>query len=121
MNEFQTKLKRKIDEYVNFVYDMTNKFPKEERYGSISQWRRATLSIILNWIEGYARKKPLVQLNFLDISFGSLKESRYLLHFARRRNYISEEDYHNGLELIEEIGAMLWTEIKKLEAKIKKQ
>lgn len=120
MNEFQTSLKKKMDEYVNFVYDVTKRFPKEEQYGSSSQWRRATLSIILNWIEGYARRKQLVQLNFLEISYGSLKESRYLLYFSRQRGYITENDYYKGLKLIEEIGAMLWTEIKNLESKIKR-
>ena len=117
MNEFQTKLKKKMDEYVHFVYDITEQFPKEELYSIVSQWRRATLSVILNRIEGYARKKPLVHLNFLEISYGSLKESRYLLSFSRQRNYITEEDYNKGLELVGEIGAMLWTEIRNLETK----
>jgi len=40
MSEFQDKLKIKMDEYVHFVYNVTRQFPKEELYGSISQWRR---------------------------------------------------------------------------------
>jgi len=47
-----------MDEYVNFVYDVTRNSPKEEIYSSVSQWRRSTLSIVLNYIEGYARKNP---------------------------------------------------------------
>ena len=54
--DFKEKLKLKMDEYVHFVYNVTRKFPKEELYSSVSQWRRSTLSIILNYIEGYARK-----------------------------------------------------------------
>ena len=115
MNEFQKKLKELMDNYVNFVYDVTRTFPREEIYSSVSQWRRSSLSIILNYTEGYARKKPLVQLNFLDISYGSFKESKYLLYFSNKRGFISEDDYGKGLELAEEIGKMLWTEIKALQ------
>lgn len=109
-----------MNEYVHFVYDVTKEFPQEELYSSVSQWRRATLSMILNYIEGYARKKSLVQLNFLEISYGSLKESKYLLYFAKQRNYITKKDYDAGLKLIEEIGAMLWTEISALEKSTRK-
>lgn len=65
MTDFQEKLKQLMDNYVNFVYEVTKSFPKEELYSSVSQWRRATLSIILNYIEGYARRRLLIQLNFL--------------------------------------------------------
>ena len=54
-NDFSDKLKRKMDEYVHLVYKLTRKFPKEELYGTTSQLRRAALSVILNYIEGFAR------------------------------------------------------------------
>lgn len=117
---FKEILKRKMDEYVHFVYKSTKNFPKDELYGVTSQFRRATLSIILNYIEGYARRKPLVQLNFFEISYGSLKESKYLLHFSMIEKYLSKNDYEIGLKMTEEIGAMLWTEISSLEKSIKK-
>jgi len=115
MNEYQEKLKRLMDEYVHFVYKITNKFPKNELYGLTSQIRRASLSIILNYIEGYARQKLLVRLNFLEISYGSFKESKYLLHFSLVEKYLDKTEYKIGLKLAEEIGAMLWKEIKNLE------
>ena len=49
MTEFQDKLKKLMDEYVHFVYSVTRKFPKEEMYSSVFQWRRSTLSTILNY------------------------------------------------------------------------
>lgn len=119
MTEFQKKLKSLMDEYVNFVYDVTKKFPKEELYSSVSQWRRATLSIILNYIEGYARKRPLVQLNFLETSFGSFKESKYLLFFSKKREFIMEDEYDKGSKLTEEIGKMLWKELIDLENSVR--
>ena len=66
---YHEKLKNKMDEYVHVVYKLTRKFPKEEIYGVTSQLRRAALSVILNYIEGYARGKNKAHKNFLEISF----------------------------------------------------
>jgi four helix bundle protein len=120
MTRFQKKLKKKMDEYVHLIYKVTKTFTKEEIYGLTSQKRRAALSIILNYIEGYARRKPAVQLNFFEISYGSLKESEYLLGFSYKENFISKDDYGYGYELTDEIWAMLWTEITALDKSIKR-
>jgi len=50
------KLKSKMDEYAHLVYEITGNFPKEEIYGITSQLRRASLSVILNYVEGFARQ-----------------------------------------------------------------
>ena len=76
--QFHDKLRQKMDNFAHSVYKITKDFPKEEMYGVISQLRRAALSVILNYIEGYARRKDKVHKNFLEISYGSLKEARYL-------------------------------------------
>lgn len=108
------QLKVKMDAYVHLVYGYTKNFPKEEIYGVTSQIRRASLSVILNFIEGYARKRIAVKLNFWEISYGSLKESKYLLNFSLKENYINKEQYITALNLAEEIGAMLWKAIESL-------
>lgn len=112
MNEYKEKLKNKMDAYVHWVYKVTKQFPQSELYGSTSQFRRASMSIVLNYIEGYARKKNLVQLNFYETSFGSYKESRYLIDFAYVEGWISEEDKEVGVTMAEEIGAMLWRDLE---------
>lgn len=110
---YHEKLKSKMDEYVHLVYKITKSFPKEEIYGIISQLRRVALSIILNYyIEGYARGRNKVYKNFLKISYGSLKESKYLLHFLLVEDYLSKSDYDKAMKLAEEIGAMLWVLLK---------
>lgn len=118
-NNFKEKLKHKMDQYVHLIYKLTKKFPKEELYGAVSQIRRAALSIILNYIEGYARRRSAVQLNFFETAYGSLKESKYLLEFSKTENFITEADCASALSLAEENGAMLWTEIVSLEKSIK--
>ncbi len=104
-----------MDEFVHLIYKLTKKFPKDELFGAVSQLRRAAMSIILNYIEGYARRKRLVVINFYETSYGSLKEAKYLLHFAVVEKWITAEEYKIAMNLAEEIGAMLWSTIGKLE------
>lgn len=113
-NKFHDRLKFLMDDYVNKVYDFSASFPKEEMFGVTSQLRRASLSVVLNYVEGYARRRPAVYKNFLETAFGSLKESKYLLYFSFRRKYLNEPDYKELLSINDEIGAMLWGVIKKL-------
>jgi len=106
---FRDKLQEKMDIYVHYVYGLTRKFPKDEIYGATSQLRRASLSVILNYIEGFARIKDKVYLNFLEISYGSLKESKYLINFSLVEKYLTEEECAKAIAMAEEIGAMLWS------------
>lgn len=115
MEDFQKNIKEKMDIYAHSVYDLTKKFPKEEIYGITSQIRRSSLSVVLNYIEGWARKRNLVRLNFLEISYGSLQESKYLLTFCLKRKLIEEKSYEEVYKTADEIGAMLWSEIKNME------
>lgn len=113
-NDFCEQLKMKMDGYAHLVYKLTKKFPKEELYNVTSQLRRSALSIILNYIEGFARQKKAIKQNFWEISYGSLKESKYLLNFSLKERYISRKEYESTIKLAEEIGAMLWRSLKSL-------
>ena len=107
-------LQEKIDKYVHEVYRLTKSFPKEELYGVTSQLRRSSLSVPLNYIEGYARQRDKVYKNFLEISYGSLKESLYLIKFSYNEGYISENECVVTLKLGDEICAMLWSVLRKM-------
>jgi four helix bundle protein len=114
-DQFHDVLRKKIDQYVHLVFRITKKFPKDERFGVTSQLRRAALSVMLNYIEGYARKRNKVYLNFLETSYGSLKESEYLLVFSKEEDYIDKgdkDDLAKASNLANEIGAMLWKTIQ---------
>jgi len=113
---FHENLKGKMDNYVHLIYKLSKDFPREEIYGTTSQLRRATLSIILNYVEGYARRREKVHKNFLEISYGSLQESKYLVEFCFKENYLSKQDYEKAGKLADEIGAMLWGTLSKLES-----
>jgi four helix bundle protein len=111
---FHETLRQKMDEYVHLIYAISRKFPREEIYGVTSQLRRSALSVILNYIEGYARMRSKVHKNFLEIAYGSLKESKYLLDFSLKEKYLIESDYQKAVRLADEIGAMLWTTMQKI-------
>jgi len=105
-----------MDAYAHLIYQITRGFPREELYGIIAQLRRAALSVILNYLEGYARGKDKgkVYKNFFEISYGSLKETKYLLYFSFTENYFNKDDYQKTIEIADQIGAMLWGIIKNL-------
>lgn len=113
---FHEELKDIMDEYVHFVYRITRAFPREELYGVTSQIRRASLSVILNYIEGYARQKDKVHKNFLEISYGSLQESKYLLDFSLKEKFFQQGDYEKIAELADRIGRMLWGILRKMDS-----
>lgn len=99
----------KLSDDVAFkLYLQTKNFPKEETYGITSQIRRAVLSIPTNIVEGYSRKGDKELAYFLNISLGSLAETKYLLYFSNRLGYITEEDYCNIQEILELLGKKLW-------------
>jgi len=112
MNKFQDNLRGKMDNYVHYVYALTKKFPREEIYGCTSQLRRASLSVILNYVEGFARERKAVKANFWEISYGSLSESKYLLDFCGEEGYIDFKSRKTAIAMAEEIGAMLYCLLK---------
>ena len=90
------------------VYKATKSFPKEEMYGITSQIRRSALSVPTNIVEGYSRKGDKELSRFVSISLGSLAETKYLLHFSKRLEYIEEKSYQDLKEGYEVLGKKLW-------------
>ena len=97
------------DELARKVYLKTRNFPREELFGLASQIRRAALSIPTNIVEGYSRRSDRELTQFLNISFGSLAETKYLLYFSHSLNYLSDEDYKELEEGYDEFGKRFWT------------
>jgi len=96
------------DELALRVYLVTKGFPKDELYGITSQLRRAALSIPTNIVEGYSRKGDKELTRFVNISLGSLAETKYLLKFAKKLGLLNEKDYEELSIGYEELGRKLW-------------
>ena len=113
-NSYQEKLQSLANKYAHETYTLSKKLPKEELFGITSQLRRASLSVALNIIEGFARNSKKSYKNFLLISLGSLKESEYILNFCAEENLFQQKEIHEALQLSKELGRMLWGIIRKL-------
>jgi four helix bundle protein len=83
---------RLADDLTVVVYERTRSFPKEEVYGLTSQLRRASYSVPANIVEGSSRESKKDYLHFLYIARGSLSETQYFIHLARRLRYLSSEE-----------------------------
>ncbi|MDT8301626.1 MAG: four helix bundle protein [Sedimentisphaerales bacterium] len=104
----------KADDLAYQVYIATKDFPKEELYGITSQLRRAVLSVPTNIVEGYGRQGKNELRHFVNIALGSLAETKYLLDFSSKLNYLNTNQYKSLQELAQEVGKLLWKFYKSL-------
>ena len=88
---------RSID-LVEKVYKITKKFPEEERFGLISQIRRACVSVSSNIAEGNGRRTRKDYIQFLHIALGSLAELETQLVIAKRLSYVENLPYNGVIE-----------------------
>ena len=89
------------------VYDATSSFPDNERFGLVSQMRRASSSICMNLMEGAHRAGRNEYKHFISISKGSCGEVKYQLMLARDLKYIGEKQYSDMVSDFERISMML--------------
>ena len=78
------------------VYRLTGGFPNDEKFGLVSQMRRAAVSVPANIAEGFKKRGSKDKANFYNIAQGSLEELRYYFILAHDLGYqgapVSEPD-----------------------------
>ena len=92
-------------EITNEVFIVLDSFPKDERFGLISQISRCSVSIPSNIAEGSARSDKSFS-HFIDIALGSSFELETQFVIAKNRGYISEEKFNNLEQMIQEFQKM---------------
>lgn len=113
----KNKILLKSDELAHEIFRVTRSFPRSEIYGLTSQLRRAALSVPLNIIEGYSRFKPQTHIHFLEIAFGSLKETHYLVEFSYKEKLMTMNETRKLLGLCIEIEKMLYAKLRTMKNK----
>lgn len=99
---------------VTGIYTLTEKFPKHELYGLVSQMRRSAISIPSNVAEGFRRYHNKEYEQFLYISLGSCAELETQLTIARELKYIQKAEEGIFLEKLDHLCRMISNLIKKL-------
>ena len=84
---------QKAHAFVLLVYRVTGHFPEVERFGLISQFRRAAVSIEANIAEGYKKLSKADKLRFFNISQGSLEECRDYIILSRDLNFLQKGEF----------------------------
>jgi four helix bundle protein len=94
-------------EMVETVYRLTREWPADERFGLISQIRRAAVSVPANIAEGYGRIHRGDYVRHLSIAQGSVAEVETLLTLGARLQIASRREALITWRLCQDIGKML--------------
>ena len=89
------------------IFELTRTFPEEEKFGLISQMRRAAYSIPMNLMEGAHRLSSKEYRQFVGIAKGSAGEMMYQLLLSRDLEYISDEEHKSFKGEYERVAKML--------------
>ena len=83
----------RLRELLILTYELTAKLPASEQFGLVSQMRRAIVSVISNFVEGYLKRSKKEKKHFLEISETSLLELEVQSEICLILNYWTQEEY----------------------------
>ena len=95
------------NDFRKFIRSVTKKLPAEEKYGLISQMTRASRSVTNNIAEGYGRFHFKENTQFCRQSRGSLYELKDDLIIALDEEYITTEEFNEGIQKFEKCVLIL--------------
>ena len=103
--------------FATLIYQLTSKFPTEEKFGLVAQMRRAAVSIPSNIAEGQARHKTGEFIQFISHAEGSLADLDTQLILSIELRFARAENADAAFELISELRRMLNVLRRKLVAR----
>ncbi|MBI3124542.1 MAG: four helix bundle protein [Ignavibacteriales bacterium] len=115
----ELKIWQKSRELVKNVYSITEKFPSDERFGLISQMRRAAVSIVSNIAEGSGKESEKEFLRFLETAYSSAFELETQFVLSEDLGFLDHKENEIVLELIQEIQKMIYSFSKTIKSNIK--
>jgi len=102
---------------VKRVYVITRAFPSEEKFGLVSQMRRAAVSIPSNIAEGQARHSTGEFIQLLSHAEGSVAELNTQIILSCELGYCSKAQTTEATALVRELRRMLNALRRKLEGR----
>jgi four helix bundle protein len=97
------------------IYKLRANFPNEERFGLISQMRRASVSVPSNIAEGGGRRTDREFFHFLGVAHGSICELESQLYISVELEFVNLDQIDSITAEITEIQKMLYALIQKFE------
>ena len=101
------KVWQKAMDLVVGIYEVTNAYPDEERFGLKAETRKTARSVPYNVSEGKSRASVKEYRHFVEIARGSLGELQTQFLLAGRLKYLAADLSSRLEEEIEEIARML--------------
>ena len=93
---------------VDLVYEMTGRFPRDERFGLTAQMRRAAVSIPSNLAEGNGLDTVRWALRHTVIAIGSSWELDTQITIALRRHYVTAENAARTCDCLDRVQKLLY-------------
>jgi len=93
---------------VEDIYKLTVNFPSEEKFGLVSQMRRAAISVPSNIAEGAADRTKSQFSNYLSIAIGSLAELDTQIELSKNLELINEIAFEEISEKINSTKALVY-------------
>ena len=101
----QLNVWQKAHKMVLDIYELTKKFPKEEKGELVSHLRKAAMEVPIKIAEGFMQRNPRDKINSYKATLMALEEVKYYLLLSRDLDYFKNGD--EILESTEEVGRML--------------
>jgi four helix bundle protein len=105
---------QRFKEFIRFVYTLTSDLPKDEEFCLKPQMRRAVVSVISNFVEGYLKTSIKHKISFLEIANTSLQELEAQGEICFILGYWTEEQYNVFDEKRGEVGFLLFRYMKSM-------
>jgi four helix bundle protein len=100
------------------VYQFTEKLPQSEKFGLVSQMRRAAVSLPSNIAEGFRRRHPTDYRRFLHMALGSAAELEVHVELCEDLHASNGPASKELLVALNHFQAMTMSLIRKLERSI---
>jgi four helix bundle protein len=98
------------------IFEISKRFPVEERYAMTGQMRRSSRSVCLNLKEAWAKRRYEAHfISKLTDCDGENDETKTSLDFAKDCGYISEQEHKQLSAGLSEVGRMLGSMIRESE------